>query len=109
MPFEVKSINALSIAMMMQVMGARGAMQWQWLRITRAFSTMEATLSVLWPEADYMKELRRYLKGAANREKLNPFGMVQIMNFASKLSGRVDEGGRIRTGLLRLEGKLEEL
>lgn len=107
LPFSEKSINRLSTDLMTMILKAGGAMQWGWLRVTRAFSAMEGTLGVLWPRVNYLKEIRRYLRGASRREQAKPISLASVINMLTRLLDRIDEYGRIETSSLRMEGIAE--
>jgi ubiquinone biosynthesis protein len=107
--FAAKSVNQLSIALMTIVLQAGGSMQWEWLRITRAFSTMEATLGTLWPRVNYLKEIRRYLAQASSREALTSMTLIGATNILARLLDRLDEYLRLDASALRLQGVTEGL
>ncbi len=107
LPFEDKSINRLTIELMRVIFAAGGQANAGWLRITRAMSTMEATLGKLWPEVNYPKELRRYLRKAAAREPLAPIHVASLVNTVTRLLDRADEYTRLDGAVLRKQGITE--
>lgn len=104
LPFAEKSINRLSLLLMATIRRVGGSMQWAWFPLTRAFSHIEATLGELWPKCNYMKELRRYRKGALKRERLRPIHLAALGNILMRALDRIDEWGRLQTTSTRLDG-----
>ncbi len=103
-PFKEKSIDRLSTDMMQVIMKAGGSMQWSWLRLTRAFSTMESIVGVLWPELDYSKELARYLESADARETIDSLRVSSTINSAARIFDRLEEFSQLKTSSIRMDG-----
>lgn len=65
--YHEKSLNACTLAMMQTVMRRGGAMQWEWLRLSRAMMTLDASLAKLAPTLDYPRLTRDYMQDAEAR------------------------------------------
>lgn len=109
LPFNQKSIHCLAMQMMTAIMLAGGAMQWGWLRLSRAFFTLEGLLGSFYPELNQIKELNNYLAGAAERQKPIPINPVEMSNIMSRALARFDEYGRLKLSAMRFEGIEKEL
>lgn len=107
LPFSARSFNRLSMDLAPIVLNNRGSMRWEWMRLTRAWSTIEGTIEVLWPRLNYVKELRLYFRKAAQRESIKPIRVEHIMNSAREIMEQVREGLALSTAWLRLEGVLQ--
>jgi ubiquinone biosynthesis protein len=67
LPYPLKSVDAVNVAINRIFFEHRLAFEWAFLRIRRAFATMDATAMHLFPEADYSEVTRAYFRGAARR------------------------------------------
>lgn len=65
--YHQKSLNACSLTLMKTVMRAGGAMQWEWLRLSRAMMTLDTTVAKLFPTLNYPRLVRSYLEAAQDR------------------------------------------
>lgn len=109
LPFAEKSINRLSQDLMIEVLGAGGTMQWGWLRLMRAFASVEGTVGVLHPEIDYVRVMRDYLLTAEQRERLDPINPVGVVNQLNRLTDWADERTRLENATARLEALGKEI
>lgn len=109
LPFHDKSIMRLTTDLMRVVLRWRGTMQWAWIRLSRALTSLDGTLAVLWPSIDYVREARKYLRSAEKRVKLARINPAVVLNRLVVLLDRIDEYGQIETASLRLEGLMKGL
>lgn len=68
--YYAKSMEAFTQALMQIVFDAGGHMRWEWMRIKRAMSTLDASVAGLDHRLNYRRAVKRYLKKAAARGTL---------------------------------------
>ena len=68
LPYEVKSVDAVNVAISRTFFRHRITFQWAFLRIRRALSTMDATAMRLNPQANYTQIAQLYFRRARRRE-----------------------------------------
>ncbi len=101
LPFEDKSITRLSNDLMCIIRKSGGSVRWDWLRITRAFMALEATIGRIWPDVNYPKELQRYMAGAAKRQPWPTIHPAAIAQSMSRIAEGLEEYQRLRRLRLR--------
>jgi ubiquinone biosynthesis protein len=102
--YHEKSLNACTTALMQTVLKAKGSMQWAWLRIHRALSTLDASLAVLAPRINYPKVVRRYFAQAQTRARgavLTPSEALDRLTALAPLLDRLPEYVRLLTAETR--------
>lgn len=109
LPYRVKSINALTQALMVEVLRSHGAMQWAWLRLQRALSSLDGTIEALWPTVDVVAVADRYLRQAAQRTPCQVLSVPGTVQTIVDIVERLDEYTRIETASLRIEGLMKGL
>ena len=67
LPFHDKSMDNLTIEVMRVLLGFRCTMEWAWLRLHRASSTLDASLIELSPGINYRKVTAQYFVKADRR------------------------------------------
>jgi ubiquinone biosynthesis protein len=67
LPFHDKSMDNLTNEMIKVLLGFRCTMEWAWLRLHRASSTLDASLIELDPGIDYRSRTRQYFEAAERR------------------------------------------
>jgi ubiquinone biosynthesis protein len=67
LPYHDKSLHTMTLNVMRALLGFRCTMEWGWLRLHRAMSTLDATLIELYPELDHHKMVVQYFKQAHRR------------------------------------------
>jgi ubiquinone biosynthesis protein len=113
--YHQKSINACTTALMTTVLQHGGSMQWAWMRIQRAMSTLDGSLPLLDPTVNYRKVVRRYLREAAARvpacAPLDALaGLIREFPAFAQILRRVPERWRLEISRLRqLESPLQGL
>jgi ubiquinone biosynthesis protein len=78
LPYHEKSIDNAIIEVMRVLFEYRCTMDWSWLRIHRAVSTLDASLIYLHPDVNYTKLVQRYFAEADERE-LRPLLTSQVV------------------------------
>jgi ubiquinone biosynthesis protein len=104
--YHTRSLNAGITALMQAVLKSKGAMQWEWLRIQRTITTLDGSLAMMLPDADYRRLMAKYLSAAMDRA---PSGavidafcrLVQRMPEWERLVGRLPEHVRIESARIR--------
>ena len=67
LPYSVKSVDAVNVALSRAFFRHRITFQWAFLRIRRALSTMDATAMHVDPDADYTRIVQLYFRRARRR------------------------------------------
>lgn len=67
LPFHDKSMDTLTTQVMQVLLGYRCTMEWGWLRLHRASSTLDASLIDLYPDVDYRKVTGEFFAKAERR------------------------------------------
>nr|CCA89332.1 hypothetical protein [Stigmatella aurantiaca Sg a15] len=69
LPHREKSVQALGDYMQPVLQRYRMSMNWSFLRMNRAFGTLDITIQKLLPTLDHPSEMKRYQKGAQKRAR----------------------------------------
>ncbi|MBU8896959.1 hypothetical protein DRW03_19450 [Corallococcus sp. H22C18031201] len=69
LPHREKSVQALGDYMQPVLQRYRMSMNWSFLRMNRAFGTLDITIQKLLPMLDHPSEMKRYQKGARKRAR----------------------------------------
>jgi len=95
LPFHDKSMDNLTNEMMKVLLGFRCTMEWAWLRLHRASSTLDASLIELDPGIDYRRRTRQYFLAAERRRLKNAFNEIGRRRAATVTANAVDQPGRL--------------
>jgi ubiquinone biosynthesis protein len=68
LPYHDKSMDDATIRIVKILVGYRCTMEWAWLRIHRALTTLDTSLIYLYPTVNYTVMLRRYFSKAEERK-----------------------------------------
>jgi ubiquinone biosynthesis protein len=68
LPYHEKSLDNATIEIMRVLIEYKCTMDWAWLRIHRALSTLDASLIHLYPDVNYTKVVQRYFQKYDRRE-----------------------------------------
>lgn len=107
LPFHEKSIGTLTTLIMQVLLGHRCTMEWAWLRLHRASSTLDASLIELAPGIDYRKVTSRVFARSERRRLLSLLTPAaarrSLVGAASVLETpeRVEEYAATQAGLIR--------
>jgi hypothetical protein len=89
------------------LIGYKCAMDWAWLRIHRATSTLDASLIHLYPDVNYTKVVQQYFAKHDRREIAQLFGTDMVgrslnsMKVALEIQDRVNEYTMFQGSLIR--------
>jgi ubiquinone biosynthesis protein len=75
LPYHEKSMDNVTIEIVRILVGCRCTMEWGWLRIHRALTTLDVSLVYLYRDVNYTRMLQRYFERAERRKlkaMLNP-------------------------------------
>ncbi len=67
LPYHNKSMDDATIRIVKILVGYRCTMEWAWLRIHRALTTLDTSLVYLYPTVNYTRMLQRYFEKAEQR------------------------------------------
>lgn len=67
LPYHDKSIDNATIQVVKILVAYRCTMEWAWLRIHRALTTLDTSLIYLYPDVNYTRMLQRYFEKAEQR------------------------------------------
>ena len=68
LPYHDKSMDNATIEIMKILIGYRCTMEWAWLRIHRALTTLDTSLIYLYSDVNYTRRLQRYFEKAEQRK-----------------------------------------
>jgi ubiquinone biosynthesis protein len=112
LPYHDKSMDNLTMEVMQVLLGYRCTMEWAWLRLHRASSTLDASLMELSPGIDYRKTTARTFV-MAERRRLNrgltPATARRTLKAATDLTARparVEEYVTSQTALIRRQAQV---
>ncbi len=109
LPFHDKSMDNLTLDVMQVLLGHGCTMDWAWLRLHRASSTLDASLIELHPGIDYRRVTADYFRkaeGRRARRAVDVMGVqraMTIVNEALDLPARVQEYVALQATLIRRE------
>jgi ubiquinone biosynthesis protein len=115
LPYHAKSIDSATIEIMKVLVGYRCAMDWAWLRIHRATSTLDASLIHLYPGVNYTKVVQEYFQNKDRRELnmlLGPAMAARSVRGAKKaldIQDRLDEYTMFQGSLIRRHAQVFEV
>ena len=67
LPYHDKSLDNATIEVVRILVARRCTMEWAWLRIHRALTTLDTSLIYLYPDVNYTRTLQRYFQRAEER------------------------------------------
>jgi ubiquinone biosynthesis protein len=67
LPYHEKSLDNATVAVVKVLVNYKCTMEWAWLRIHRAFTTLDVSLVHLYPDVNYSRRLQRYFRDADTR------------------------------------------
>jgi len=67
LPYHDKSMDNVTIEIVRILVGCRCTMEWGWLRIHRALTTLDTSLVYLFPNVNYTRMLQQYFERAERR------------------------------------------
>jgi ubiquinone biosynthesis protein len=67
LPYHDKSMDNVTIEIVKILVGCRCTMEWGWLRIHRALTTLDTSLVYLYPNVNYTRMLQQYFERAERR------------------------------------------
>jgi len=67
LPYHDKSMDNVTIELVRILVGCRCTMEWGWLRIHRALTTLDTSLVYLYPDVNYTRMLQSYFARAERR------------------------------------------
>jgi ubiquinone biosynthesis protein len=112
LPFHDKSMDNLTLEVMQVLLKDGCTMEWAWLRLHRASSTLDASLIELYPGIDYRAMTRQYFVLAERRHTrraIRAMGLRRAVTTATaslQVPGRVQEYAAAQAALIRREGKV---
>jgi ubiquinone biosynthesis protein len=112
LPFHEKSMDNLTLEVMLVLLGDGCTMDWAWLRLHRASSTLDASLIELHPGIDYRKVTAQYFRKAEARRlrrAVDAMGIrrtLSILQDALEVPPRLQEYAALQSTLIRREVKV---
>jgi hypothetical protein len=105
-------MDNLTLEVMLVLLGGGCTMDWAWLRLHRASSTLDASLIELHPGIDYRKVTAQYFRKADARrlrravDRMGVRRTLAIVNEALDLPARLEEYVALQAALIRREVKV---
>jgi ubiquinone biosynthesis protein len=115
LPYHQKSIDNATTEIMQVLIGYRCVMDWAWLRIHRATSTLDASLIHLYPDVNYTKVVARYFRARDRRELTRLMGPPLVarsllgLRKGLDIQDRVDEYTLFQGSLIRRHAQIFEI
>lgn len=78
LPYHDKSLDNATIHVVMILVGYRCTMEWAWLRIHRALTTLDTSLIYLYADVNYTRMLQRYFRAAEQRRLKGMLGPEMV-------------------------------
>lgn len=78
LPYHDKSLDNATINVVTILVGYRCTMEWAWLRIHRALTTLDTSLIYLYPDVNYTRMLQRYFRSAERRRLKEMIGPEMV-------------------------------
>ena len=109
LPFHDKSMDNLTLEVMLVLLGDGCTMDWAWLRLHRASSTLDASLIELHPGIDYRKVTAQYFRKAEARRLRRAVSAIgaqralAIVNEALDVPARLKDYATVQSALIRRE------
>ena len=109
LPFHDKSMDNLTLEVMQVLLKDGCTMEWAWLRLHRASSTLDASLIELYPGIDYRAMTRQYFVMAGRRkvrQAVQAMGARRALKAATEslpVPGRLQEYAAAQAALIRRE------
>jgi ubiquinone biosynthesis protein len=105
LPYTEKSFNAIQDELMLFASAYGVAPVWTFLRMTRAMTTMDASLRELIPESDFHALVNSYYRGRVGRIRRQLLARLRergrILRDWFELQGRLLDDMRFRSGIVR--------
>ncbi|MEO8519745.1 MAG: AarF/UbiB family protein [Acidobacteriota bacterium] len=95
LPYHEKSIDNATIEIMKVLLGYKCTMDWGWLRIHRAMSTLDASLIYLYPDVNYTKVVQQYFAKADRRDLGQMLGRGMMMRTLGSVKTSLDIQDRV--------------
>jgi ubiquinone biosynthesis protein len=96
LPFHEKSMDNLTLEVMLVLLGDGCTMDWAWLRLHRASSTLDASLIELHPGIDYRKVTAQYFRKAEARRLRRAVSTMGVRRTLSIVNAALDVPARLR-------------
>src|SRR4029079_11613099 len=107
LPYHEKSMDNVTIQLVMILVGCRCTMEWAWLRIHRALTTLDTSLVYLYHDVNYTRMLQQYFERAERRKLRAMFGadlplrMVSSIGTQLNIQERLNEYTMFQSELVR--------
>lgn len=107
LPYHEKSLDNATVAVTKILFEENCTMEWMFLRIRRALTTLDASLIFLWPDANYTNILHVYLRKAERRslrEMMKPEMTARVMGSVAtgmEIQDRFNEYTMFQSSLIR--------
>jgi ubiquinone biosynthesis protein len=107
-PYHERSIASVGGASGKVLIEHKVAASWQFLKISRTWTTLDAALSFLVPDANYVKLIGGYFREASerNKERLRQLGAsgIAVRSFSEFAEAGMFQGAAVRRKLQGFEG-----
>jgi ubiquinone biosynthesis protein len=93
LPYHAKSMDNITIKLMRILVESRCTMEWGWLRIHRALTTLDTSLVYLYGDVNYTRMLQQYFRKAERRKlqaSLNSSLPMRALAHSETLFGILD-------------------
>jgi ubiquinone biosynthesis protein len=114
LPYHTKSLENVTVSLARITVGYRCTMEWAWLRMHRAFTTLDLSLVHLYPDVNYSRILQKYFERAEVRSlQTMVSGRMVLRSLGSyrtalDIQDRVNEYTMFQGQLVRRQAQLFE-
>ena len=95
LPYHDKSLDNATIHVVMILVGYRCTMEWAWLRIHRALTTLDTSLIYLYSDVNYTRMLQRYFQAAERRRMKAMLGIEMVRRSLNAYAQGLDIQDRV--------------
>ena len=109
-PFREKSITCLLQELSAITFHYRFASQWSLSKLARTWANLDASLEHLWPEINYLEQMRKYFRQAKQRDDRNFYrsnlDIVRNLSDVAELPKRMSQNELFRQTVVRRQAQV---
>lgn len=95
LPYHDKSLDNATIQVVTILVEYRCTMEWAWLRVHRALTTLDTSLIYLYPNVNYTRMLQKYFRAAERRQLKGLLGVEMLRRSLGSYATALDIQDRV--------------
>jgi len=95
LPYHDKSLDNATIQVVKILVEYRCTMEWAWLRVHRALTTLDTSLIYLYPKVNYTRVLQKYFQKAERRKLKSMLGLEMVRRSIGAFATSLDIQDRV--------------